>query len=304
MSEQNTVARALLALLFLSFIWGYNWVGMKLALPFIGVLQFGAIRTFFASMFLFGLVLLLKKPLKPTEIPSTILIGLLQTTGFVGFSVWALVAGAAGKVAVLVFVMPFWVLLLAWPMLGERIRGLQWLAVALSLLGMVFIVAPWKLQGSSLSSLLAVVAGMSWALAVILAKKLHQRAPHMDLLAFTAWQMLFGSLPLVALALLVPGKPIVWSSTLIWVTWYNIIFANGLGWLIWLYALQRLPAGVASMNSMLIPVISVFAAWLQLGEVPDHVEAIGMALIVCALVMIAVIGIKRHQQPDSAMGQD
>jgi drug/metabolite transporter (DMT)-like permease len=293
--QKNTVARALIALLFLSVIWGYNWIAIKLALPFIGAFQFGAIRSFFAAMFLFALLLLLKKPLKPVEIPSTIIIGLMQTTGFLAFSIWALVSGGAGKVAVLVFVMPFWVMILAWPMLGEKIRGLQWLAVALSFVGLLFIVAPWNFHSSWLSNLLAILAGISWAIAVILAKKLHQRAPDMDLLAFTAWQMFFGSLPLVLLALLIPGKPIVWSTTLIWVTWFNIIFANGLGWLIWLYALQRLPAGVASMNSMLIPVIAVLAAWVQLGEVPNITEAVGMLLIVCALVMIALIGMAKHE---------
>jgi drug/metabolite transporter (DMT)-like permease len=49
----------------------------------------------------------------------------LTTTGSVGFSTWALESGAAGKTAVLVYTMPFWVLLLAWPILAERIRGLQ-----------------------------------------------------------------------------------------------------------------------------------------------------------------------------------
>ncbi len=58
------------------------------------------------------------------------------------------------------------------------------------------------------------------------------------------------------------------------------------------------------MNSMLIPVIAVLAAWIQLGEVPNSTEALGMLLIICALVMIALIGIKRHQSPDPAMGQD
>lgn len=304
MQQQNTVVRALVALLFLSVIWGYNWIAIKLALPFVDPFQLGAIRTFLGSILLFIVLILLRKPVTPTEIPATVAIGLLQTTGFTALSVWALVSGGAGKVAVLVFVMPFWVMILAWPMLGERIRGMQWLAVPLSLLGLLLIVAPWSFHSNWLSNVLAVMAGISWAIAVILAKKLHHRAPHMDLLAFTAWQMLFGSLPLIVLAWSIPGKPILWSATFIWVIWYNIILVNGLGWLIWLYALQRLPAGIASMNSMLVPVIAVLAAWMQLGEVPNTSEALGMLLIVCALVMIALIGIKRHVPLDPAMGQD
>jgi drug/metabolite transporter (DMT)-like permease len=65
-----------------------------------------------------------------------------------------------------------------------------------------------------------------------------------------------------------------------------------------------LPAGVASMTSMLIPVIAVLSAWLQLGERPTPVEALGMALIIGALIVISWISIRRHLQVDAAMGQD
>ena len=41
----------------------------------------------------------------------------------------ALAGGGAGRTSVLVFTMPFWTLLLAWPVLGERVRGLQWIAL-------------------------------------------------------------------------------------------------------------------------------------------------------------------------------
>ncbi len=304
MSSRHASSSALLALFLLSVIWGYNWVVMKLALPYVGPFQFGAMRTFFAALLLFGALLVLKKPLRPAHLKSTIVLGLLQTTGFTGLIIWALVDGGAGKVAVLSYTMPFWVMVLAWPLLGEKIRGMQWLAALLSLLGLVGIVEPWNFHGKLLSNTLAVTAGVSWALSVILAKRLHQRAPGLDLLSFTAWQMLFGSLPLVALALLVPAKPIEWSDTLIAATLFNVVLANGLGWWLWLYALQRLPAGVASMNSLLIPVIAVLAAWIQLGEVPSPYEGVGMLLIGAALVTIAAVGIKRHEVPDPALGQD
>ena len=45
----------------------------------------------------------------------------------------ALVDGGPGKTSILVFTMPVWVLLMGWPALGERVRGLQWVAVGLAL---------------------------------------------------------------------------------------------------------------------------------------------------------------------------
>ena len=75
-------------------------------------------------------------------------------------------------------------------------------------------------------------------------------------------------------------------------------------WLLWLYALQRLNAGIASMASMLAPVIGVLSAWLQLNEVPSKQELIGMLLIAFALVIISAISIRKHQQVDAAQGQE
>jgi drug/metabolite transporter (DMT)-like permease len=77
-----------------------------------------------------------------------------------------------------------------------------------------------------------------------------------------------------------------------------------LAWLLWLYALQRLAAGVASMTSMLAPLIGVIAAWLQLGEEPSIIELWGMALIAVALLIISIHTIRAHHQIEPAMGQD
>jgi drug/metabolite transporter (DMT)-like permease len=277
---------------------------MKIALQYSTASQFAAMRTVGGAIFLLALMAVMRKPLKPREVPSTIVLGLLQTTGFTGFIIWALVEGGAGKTSVLSFTMPFWVLLLAWPMLGERIRGLQWGAVSLALIGLVSILEPWHLQGSKVSMGLAVLAGVSWALSVIYHKRLTKRVPDLDLLSFTAWQMLFGSIPILLFALGDIGKPIQWTTTYVVAVIYSVLLANALGWMAWLYALQRLPAGVASMSSMLIPVIAVLAAWVQLGEQPSPLEAAGMLCIATALLLISWVNIRRHTQVDAAMGQD
>jgi drug/metabolite transporter (DMT)-like permease len=296
--------RAVSALLILAVIWGYNWVVMKRALDFIGPFQFGALRTFFAAILLFGMLWLLKKPLRIQHLSRVAVIGLLQTSGFTGLIIWALVEGGAGKVAVLTYTMPFWVMVLAWPMLGEKIRGMQWLAALASISGLMCILEPWHLHGNLMSNALAVMAGVSWALAVILAKRLHHQAPEMDLLSFTAWQMLLGSIPIVAAGLLIVAPPVQWTGYMIGAVIYNVVACNALAWLLWLYALQRLPAGMASMISLVIPVIGVLAAWVELHEVPSQLETMGMLLIGAALVILSARGIKRHEQVDPAMGQD
>lgn len=303
----NTPAtvRAFLALIILSVIWGYNWVVMKDALQYAGPFEFGAMRTFFGALCLMGLLVVLRKPLRPPrEIPTLILLGVLQTSGFTGLIIWALVEGGAGKTAVLTYTMPFWVMMLAWPLLGEKLRGMQWPAALFSVLGLLFILDPLHLGTDWFSMILAVLGGVCWALAVVVAKKLHHRVPELDLLSLTAWQMLFGSFPIVLVALLLPGPAVQWTPAFIGDLIFNAVFCNAVAWLLWLYALQRLAAGIASMTSMLAPVIGVLAAWVQLGEKPSGPEAIGMALIGLALVIISAHSMRRHEEVEPAMGQD
>lgn len=302
-NRKNTL-RAFAALMLLTLIWGYNWVVMKSALRYAGAFQFAALRVGLGAVCLFILLAILRKPLSVKEVPALILLGVLQTCGFTGLLMWALVSGGAGKIAVLTYTMPFWVMMLAWPMLGEKVSGLQWPAAILSTMGMLFILDPLHLGADGFSLFLAVLSGFFWALSVIVAKKLHQRSPDLDLLSITAWQMLFGAIPIVIAAFIISAPPIQWTPYFIGAVLYNSVLCNALAWLLWLYALQYLSAGVASMATLSGPVIAVLAAWVELNEVPSRTDAIGMTLIAASLVIISIISIRKHIPIDPAMGQE
>jgi drug/metabolite transporter (DMT)-like permease len=304
MMKKNIIIKAFVALFGLTLIWGYNWVVMKTAVQYASPFQFAALRTFLGALMLFAVLYFSRRPLKLQEFPTMLALGLLQTVGFTGLLIWALVEGGAGKTAVLSYTMPFWVMLFAWPMLGEKVQGWQWHAVAFALFGILLIFDPLHIKSDGFSMFLALLSGIFWAISAIVAKKLHQRRPDLDLLNITAWPTLLGSLPIVFLALILPAPPIQWTTTFYLTIIYSIFLSGSLAWVLWLYALQRLPAGVASMASMLAPVIGVSAAWVQLGERPSNLELLGMLSIAIALVIISTITIRKHQAIDPAQGQE
>ncbi|OIQ88506.1 hypothetical protein GALL_295880 [mine drainage metagenome] len=58
------------------------------------------------------------------------------------------------------------------------------------------------------------------------------------------------------------------------------------------------------MISLIIPVIGVLAAWMELHEVPSSLEMTGMLLIASALAIIAIHGMRSHEEVDPAIGQE
>lgn len=290
------------ALTLLSLIWGYNWVVMKLALRYASPFDFASLRTLLATACLFIILAALRRPLRPKEPLGLAWLGLLQTTGFIGFTMWALVSGAVGETAVLAYTMPFWVIVLAKLVLGEHMDGIQRAAVILALFGLIMVLTPWRSHGGIESDLLAIGAGIFWAAGTLYAKILRRRA-HFDLLSLTAWQMLFGAIGLTVVAVLVPHAAVHWNKEFIGALAYNVILGNALAWVLWLYALDRLPAGVASLGTLATPVISVLAAALQLGEIPDTPEIIGMLLIGSALTLISLHAIRKLGRVSSTFDQ-
>jgi drug/metabolite transporter (DMT)-like permease len=282
-----------------SIFLGYNWVVMKQGLQHADPWPFTAFRCGLGAVALFIVLAILRRPMKPTQIGLTIVLGLLQTTGMIGLLMWALQSGAAGRVSALVYTMPFWAMILGWALLGERIRGLGWLAAAFSLAGLVLVLDPAHLGGSLQSKLLALGSGLCWALSAIVAKKIRARGPT-DVINLTAWQMLYGSIPIIVIAVFVHARPIEWTGGFIGALAYNVIPATALAWALWLYILQVLPTGVAGISTLATPVIGIGAAALVLHERVTALEAVGMACIIGALLVLAVQGLLAMRRPRPA----
>lgn len=288
------------ALAVIAPVWGYGWVASKVALGYCPALTFAALRGALSLPFLFGVLLVMRRPLRPPVPGYTVAIGLLQTTGFIGLSVWAVAEGGAGKAAVLTYTMPFWLLLLARGFLGERLGRTRAAAVGLALAGLVLVIVPWRLHDLR-SSMLAVAGGVAWA-AGSLVVKLLQRKQHVDVLSLTTWQMAIGTAPLVAVALIVGSAGPHWTLPFAASLSYTVLLANVLAWLLWLAALRALSAGAAGLGTLAVPAIGVLAAWAQLGERPGGFEAVGMALIVGALAVLGAAGLAEGRGGPAADG--
>lgn len=205
------------------------------------------------------------------------------------FQTWALVEGGPGKTAVLIFTMPIWTLLMAWPLLGERIRGKQWLAAASTLGGLLLIIEPWNMHSSLLSKFLGLMAALCWGIGTILIKRLRSTTK-VDLLTLTAWQMVLGAVPLVFLAILVPERPTDWTVSYMGILSFMSIASTAMCWWLWIYILDRVPAWEASLSVLGTPVVAILSSRLIFGEQFKGTEVAGIALIGGGLMLLSLIG--------------
>ncbi len=279
----------LLALVVLTLTWGYTWVLAKQALAYAPPFAFAAERCVGGALALLLAVKLTGRSLTLVAPGATLAIGLTQVAGFMLFQTWALVEGGPGKTAVLIFTMPIWTLLMAWLVLGERIRGGQWLAAGSTLIGLLLIIEPWNMHTSLFSKFLGVSAALCWAVGTILIKRLRGQHP-VDLLVLTAWQMLIGAVPLVLLAFVIPERATDWSFGYFGILAFISVISTGMCWWLWIYILDRVPAWEASLSVLGIPVVAILSSRLLLGEDFRLPEIAGIVLIATGLGLLSLLG--------------
>ncbi|HJR15096.1 MAG TPA: DMT family transporter [Rhodanobacteraceae bacterium] len=286
MSRSGTNRAAWVGLLILTVVWSLNWSVMKVAMRDSGPFTFSALRYVIGTLVLFALLALRRNSLKPTPWLPTILIGLTQTAAFQALAQWALVSGGAGKTALLAYTMPFWVVPLAWWWLNDKPGPRRWFCIAIAAAGFICVVEPWRPLGAPRGVALAILAGLAWAIATVLSKRLFQQHPDVTPLRLTAWQMLIGTIGLLILMSLSHERAVAWTDSYVAALLYNGLLSSGVCWVLWALVVQKLSANVAGLTSLAVPVAGVLFAWGLLHEQPSGPEWIGIVLIGAALLVL------------------
>jgi len=295
----HTRRGAYLALVALTLIWGFNWIALKFALARADPVILNVHRTWIAVIVLFAILLWQRHPFWPTSWVAVIVTGFFQTSVNFSATTLALAGGGVGRTSVLVFTMPFWTLVLAWPVLHERVRGSQWVAVAFALAGLTLVVEPWNWRGDLAPKLWAVLSGFGWAAGTV-ATKYFQRGRALDPLNLVAWQMLAGVIPITALPFLLGTPAPQWSATYALLLLYVGAVSTGLAFLLWITILRFLPAGTASLNMFAIPVIALVSSMLVFGERLTPAEWLGIASIGAGLAIISMNALRARRDVASA----
>lgn len=280
------------ALLLNALVWGVSWWPFRL-------LQDQGLHPLWATAIIYVFALLCLTAFKPAAWQGfkkhRDLWWLLLATGLanVGFN-WAVTVGDVVRAVLLFYLMPAWVVLLAWPLLGEKPSAGSLLRLALALTGVVVVLktpgSPWPVP-ESLADGLALMGGLSFALTNILLKKLNHTPGEARMLAMFGG----GAVMAATAALLGMGLGVVAAPPAVTWPWAGVALLLSLAFLAGNLALQfgaaRLSASATSLI-MLSEVVfaSVSAVWLGAGELTTPTLVGGALILLASLLSVLSFG--------------
>jgi drug/metabolite transporter (DMT)-like permease len=223
---------------------------------------------------------------------------ILNVVAFGVLSTFAMLTASTGRVAVVSYSFPVWACLLAWLVLGERLRGAVAVGLALCIGGIAVLVYPVLGSVGVLGLALSLASAMSWAVGTIYLKLV--KIPG-DVMAITAWQVAIAALVLLFCTLIFQGWPsfeLAPAKALAAVI-LNGLIGSALCYFLWYNIVGHLPATTASLGSLSSPAIGVVMSALILGEVPSAIDVIGFGLIFAA-AMSVILGQRRRISPAGA----
>ncbi|HEV7338811.1 MAG TPA: DMT family transporter [Bosea sp. (in: a-proteobacteria)] len=283
-------SRSLLLVPLLGLLWGFNWPAVRISLTEIAPWTLRAAGMTFAGLVLVAVALARGIPLAvPREQwPRLIIAGFLSIAAFNILLAFAQLMAPTSRAAILTFTMPIWATLLALPILGERFDRRRLLGLGLGISGLVCLGLPLIRSGQLSPGLaLALLAALSWALGTIVTKRWPVAAPA---LTIAAWQLLVGGAAAGLGMLVFEGLPVpkLLSPKVAAALSFHILGAQALAYFLWFVVVARLPAGIASLGTLMVPAVGVLGSVLLLGERPTTTDWLGLALVVAASSAIMI----------------
>jgi drug/metabolite transporter (DMT)-like permease len=211
-------------------------------------------------------------------IPRLLFATFTNVFAWMGFTNIAMKWISVSEGALLVYTMPIWAMLFAWPLLGTRPTLRDVAALVLGLTGLAILFGG---QGLSLGhdKLLGVALALAAAILFALGNILNRKPIEVPPIALVSWQVGLGCLAMVALGVLFEKPDVGALSGVGWaVMAYMTIIPMGLCYMTWFETLRRLPPATASIGMLIVPPIGVVSAALILGEPLGLREVAAMAI--------------------------
>lgn len=272
-------------------VWGSTYLAIRVVVEDMPPMLSAGLR-FLAAALLMGTFLVLRSGLgvlrvRPSELRGAAIVGVLLLAGGNGGVVLGERTVPSGLAALLVAMVPVWLILLRGAT-GARPRRLTWLGVLVGFVGLGVLVLPGgNANGASTSGVVFIVgATICWSVGSFMSQRMAMPA---NPFAATVWEMLAGAIAMIAIGL---GRgeragDFAGVAAESWVALgYLVVFGSIVAYSAYVWLLQNAPISLVSTYAYVNPVVAVFLGALILDELVTAAIIAGGAIVVVGVALV------------------
>jgi drug/metabolite transporter (DMT)-like permease len=275
------------SIVLLILAWGSTFAAVKVGLDSAPPILFGGIRSVLGGAVMVVLAMARSgRPALRDTWPAYAVLTLLNVVLFFGLQTLAILELPSGLAAVLIYLQPVLVGVLAAPLLGEALTRAKVLGLLLGFAGIVVVSAGAFSGHASIPGVLYAVTGaLFWALGTVAFKRYAERV---DVWWSVAIPFVVGGLVLTLGGAVFEGTSVTWSAEFVAACAYAALVGTALSWSLWFALVGAGEAGRAASYIFFVPLVS-----LLIGGVFLH-ESLGPSLLAGAgLVIVGVYLVNR-----------
>lgn len=285
----KTIGLPILALCWVSIIWGTTWVVSKEGVKHMPAMQLVAIRQFIGGAIYISFFIWKKTPWPKVKQWKFILI--LSILNFVlsnGLSTWGVKYISSGLGAIIGALVPLWVVIISF-FRGERLAKMAVLGLLIGFSGICvvfydhlndFFVADFRF-----GILISIIATFTWAFGTLYTKK---KATSFNPYFGSGLQMFISSILIFAF-IGATGTSVSLSAIPAvswWAIGYLVLFGSVLTFIAFIYALQHLPPEISSIYAYINPIVAVLLGTIIFNESLNAPIVIGGSITLIGLYMV------------------
>lgn len=248
--------------------WGLNWPAMKIILRDWPPLFARGVTGIVSALILFAIAAMCRERVGVPRKAWGALVFAAFTNVFawMGFTTMSMTKLSISEAALLVYTMPIWTTMLAWPVLGSRPKPRDIAGLILGFAGL-FVLFSGHPLGDGSGKVVGIAVALGAAILFALGSLLAARSLPVSPISFVAWQISLGSIPMVLLGLAFehPNVGGLKPDSAFALTYMTLV-PMGSCYLTWFAAIRRLPATTAAVGMLSVPVIGILSGALFVGE--------------------------------------
>lgn len=274
--------------------WAMNWPAMKILLREWPPLFSRGVAGVAASIILVVVAVLSGESIRVPGylMPRIMAASFTNVFAWMGLSTLSMKWLSVSEGALLVYTMPIWSMLFAWPLLGRRPSRMAAFSIVLGVMGLVVLVTGRGLAFDS-GKMMGIVCALGAAVLFALGS-VRMRAPlAVPPVSLVAWQVGLGSVPMVVagLSLEHPSLASLRPDGLA-VLIYMTLVPMGVCYLTWFATLRHLSPDIAATGMLLVPIMGMVAAAFMLGEPFGLTEIAAMLLTLSGVALALRYGVR------------